>query len=109
MENEEKIGKIRVRVYLNPPDFSAICQDAKDAGFRHGGLEERVKNVQGPQGKEHWNTDGLSKFLKHTWHYWREHRAEREEQERIQDAEEKELRAKLEAIEKKKKKGLAPL
>jgi hypothetical protein len=98
-KNEEK-DKICIKVYLGKGDFSSICQDANESGFRHGGLQERVKNIQGPAGREHWNTDGISKFLKHCWHDWREHRAEREEKEKARSQRERELRAELAALEK---------
>lgn len=70
-------GLIQVRVYLNKTEFKEMAADAESTKHRRVGLLLETAKPHGMAGETYSNTDGLSRFLKHTWGYWKEHQAER--------------------------------
>ena len=96
----KKKGLVQVRVYLNKEEFSTMAHDAEEVGKRRVGLLLETARPHGMNGETFSNTDGLSKFLKHTWAYWKEHEAERLEKAADIARREREL------AEEKKKHGM---
>jgi len=74
---KQKGKKICVKCYFNPTNFQAVAADAERAGKRRGGLLLFTQKPHGFANETQANTDGISRFLKHTWQYWREHETER--------------------------------
>jgi len=72
--------KICVKVYFNPKSFQAVAADAEKAGKRRGGLQLFTQKPHGFGHEQVSNTDGISRFLKHTWAYWCDHEKERLEE-----------------------------
>jgi hypothetical protein len=73
----KKKGITQVRVYFNQAELTAIAKDAEGAGKRRVGLLLQTQKPHGLDGETQANTDGISRFLKHTWTYWKEHQADR--------------------------------
>jgi hypothetical protein len=92
--------KICVKVYFNPKSFQSVASDAEKVGKRRGGLQLFTQKSHGFANQLVSNTDGISKFLKHTWLYWQVHEKERLEEAVKLAQEEREL------AERKKKLGM---
>lgn len=71
-------GLVRVSVYLNEQELTAMAQEAEKRGLRRVGLPLRKQKEHGFSHEWEANTDGLSVLLKWCYDYYR-----REEPKRL--------------------------
>jgi len=64
-EKGTKVRKILVKIYLSQEEFKTLCEEAHEAGFRHGGLQPFNKKAHGFGWELIANTKGLSKYIKY--------------------------------------------
>ena len=96
-----KTGKsICVKIYLKPALFAEMAQQAEKADKRRKGLLLFTQKEHGFCHEKLANTDGIARFLKHTYRYWVEHETQRLQELAELEVEERNIQ------ERKKKLGV---
>jgi len=72
-----KGNSVCVKIYLKPELFAEVAVQAEKALVRRKGLLLYTQKEHGFANEKLANTDGIAKFLKHTYRYWVEHEAQR--------------------------------
>lgn len=61
---------MRVAVYLNKDELTAMAKEAEQLGFRRVGLPIETQKPHGFSNEKNANTDGVSRLLKYCHDYW---------------------------------------